>query len=273
MAVPIQKFRMPVHHCSALLQVKPGPVSSTTSTFQSMTPATTAGTRNVDCRLVLADVYGNTLNALPQFATSASISITITHTEASNVAPTALQPRSFGTRMIPLVVDPARMQQLVLGSGADENATQVTTLAGNSASTITPLEFVSDGAGAPAVVAWSLSLGRSGQYSVSVQVGTLDVEGSPLVATVSEAAMHAQSFRVEGPQAQRQHSVVAGASMPVMVTPADQFFNMISASRVDPAALLPVRVVVVNWQQGLTETAYGDVSTLSDDTGSHSMPF
>lgn len=253
-----------------MLQVKPGPVSSTTSTFQSMTPATAGGSRNVDCRLVLADVYGNTFNALPQFATSASISITISHTEALNVAPPALQPRSFGTRTIPLVVDPARVQELVLGSGASANVTQATTLVGDS-STISPIEFVSDSSGDPAVVAWSLSLGRSGRYAVSVRVGTLDVQASPLAVTVTEDSMHAPSFRVEGPQGQRQHAVVAGGSMPVAVTPADQFFNMISAARVDPTTALPMRVVVVNWQQGLTETAYGDVSTLSDDTGDHSM--
>lgn len=59
--------------------------------------------------------------------------------------------------------------------------------------------------------------------------------------------------------------------MDVVVTPVDQFFNLIAAARVDPAALLPVQVVVVNWQQGLTETAYGDVSTLDTDNGSHGV--
>lgn len=57
--------------------------------------------------------------------------------------------------------------------------------------------------------------------------------------------------------------------MRVAVTAADQFFNTILATRVDPAALYPLQAVLVNWQQGLTETAYSDVTTLPDDTGSH----
>lgn len=176
-----------------------------------MTPSATAGTLNVDCRLALADVYGNTLNALPYLATAASISLVISHTQAANVAPESLQPRTFGTRTVALLVDSTRPQELVLGAGGDKNATQATTLVGRSRSTISPLEFVEDAAGAPAVVAWSLSLARSGQYDVSVQIGTLDVQGSPLTSAVAEASMHAPSFRVEGPSARQHHSIVAGA--------------------------------------------------------------
>lgn len=192
-------------------------MSSTTSTFTSITSSATADSFNVQCRLQLADVYGNTLNALPAFATSATISLTIAHSQASNVAPESLQPRSFGTRRLSLVVDPARSQELVFAPGANETGAQATTLVNNAASTVSPLQFVEDAAGAPAVVAWALTLTRSGRYDVSVQVGVLDVQASPLAVSVAEATMHAPSFRVEGLQRSQHHSIAAGVPLPVLM--------------------------------------------------------
>lgn len=234
----------------ARMQVTPAPAAPDRTALTVLQSDAVAGGQNVAMRLQLADPFGNLLVTPAALAASASLQLWVAQETSSNI-------RANATLMSEAVA-------LQLGGGPQPGLP----------SEMPPLGLAVASAPGFQGLEWSLSLLYAGAYSLSVQLGGVDVLASPANATVSEATLAPAPARLSGPDAPQEHLAVAGSAVSWELRPTDAFQNALlhREGAFSVADLPPASVLLTNWAPGLTLSSFADLANLADDTGDHGAP-
>jgi hypothetical protein len=204
-----------------------------------------AAARNVHMQLELQDSLGNFLSSSEHMAKSAPLKLVISQRRSSNIQALA----SMLSEIIVLQV-----------SGTPNEARNPL---------ISEVAFLEN----PLFVGLdcNITLLSAGTHQLSVLLGSLNVQQSPVNVTITEGALAPAASRVSGMSTPNKLTSVAGIPANLTLRPADQYQNAMlhRPPAFTLSTLPPASAIITNWAAGLAAGSFADLQALQPDDGSH----